>query len=149
MQNTLRIAAICLLAAVAQTGIAPAKTASLQDRQQLAVAVANYINDASYRRVGTFDHSKAIQLGAAAIEKPFAIARWRASTGNAAGEVAFRFMCGRWNVIGITNSAPWQPSALIALGASKGVASRLVSGLASQRTSVVAFLKPAHMVQGC
>lgn len=120
----------------------------------MAVEVANYIHDVHNRafHAGSFSGATAVQIGAAVIEQPGALADWRAANGKAHGQVAFLYVCDHWNVLKVSNGGPLRPEQIVVeqpFPITRSVADKLVAELAELETKNVAFLKPARAHPGC
>ena len=65
--------------------------ASADERSYMAVEVANYIHDVHNRafHAGSFEGATAVEIGAAVIEQPGALADWRSETGMGAARWRF------------------------------------------------------------
>jgi hypothetical protein len=129
--------------------IAIAREATAQDRAEMAVQVANYIHESG---AAAFGGAKAIEIGAAVIEQPGAVADWRAANGNAHGQVAFIYACDHWNVLKVSNGVPLRSDQLVVnepFPITKTTANRLVAELAALEGSQVTYLKPARPISGC
>ncbi len=148
--GTCTLFAVLLLSAA----IALAEQASKDERARMAVEVANYIHDTREPAfaAGAFHGATAIEIGAAVIEMPGALADWRGANGNGHGQVAFLYVCDHWNVLKISNGAPLRPDQIMVkqpFPITRPLADKLVAELAQLDTTNVAFLKPAKAHQGC
>ena len=93
----------CVAAAMLAGSTRPvySATASIADRARIATAIATEIRD---NGPGIF-RTKGVELGPAAIERPWAIADWRSVDGNVKGQVILVYRCDQWNVRGIIAGA--------------------------------------------
>ncbi|MGC2129629.1 MAG: hypothetical protein WA629_05970, partial [Candidatus Aquilonibacter sp.] len=101
---------------------------------------------------GSFEGATAVEIGAAVIEQPGALADWRSENGNGGGQVAFLYVCDHWNVLKVSNGVPLRPEQIVVeqpFPITKTVAQKLVAELAQLETKNVVFLKPARPHPGC
>lgn len=144
-----------LLAALLLTAaISLAEVASKDERARMGVQVANYIHDTREPafHAGSFNGATAVEIGAAVIEMPGALADWRAANGSGHGQVAFLYVCDHWNVLKISNGVRLRPDQIVVkqpFPITRPVADKLVAELAQLDTANVTFLKPAKAHQGC
>jgi hypothetical protein len=146
----------CMLVAalLLSAAIALAEVASKDERARMSVEVANYIHDTREPAfaAGSFHGTTAVEIGAAVIEMPGALADWRAANGAGHGQVAFLYVCDHWNVLKISNGVPLRPDQIVVkqpFPITRPMANKLVAELGQLDTSNVAFLKPAKAHQGC
>jgi len=133
---------------------ARAVTASDEERAYMAVEVANYIHYPHDRafKAGSFNGATAVEIGAAAIEEPGALADWRAVNGNGHGQVAFLYVCDHWNVLKVGNGIPLRAEQIVVeqpFPITTSKAHKLVAELAQLERANVTFLKPARPHAGC
>ncbi len=133
---------------------ARAVTASDQERAYMAIEVANYIHYPHDRafKAGSFNGASAVEIGAAAIEQPGALADWRAAKGSGHGQVAFLYVCDHWNVLKVSNGVPLRAEQIVVqqpFPITKSKANSLVAELARLEDNNVTFLKPARPRAGC
>jgi hypothetical protein len=133
--------------------MAQAEVASADERLRMALEVANYIHDTNPAfHAGSFDGTRAVEIGAAVIEQPGALADWRGENGKGHGQVAFLYVCDHWNVLKISNGIPLRPEQIVVqqpFPITKSVAQKLVAELAALETKNVVFLKPVRPHPGC
>jgi hypothetical protein len=119
----------------------------------MALEVANYIHDVNPAfHAGSFDGARGVEIGAAVIEQPGALADWRGANGKGRGQVAFLYVCDHWNVLKISNGMPLHPEEIVVqqpFPITKSVAQKLVAELAALETKNVDFLKPVRPHPGC
>ena len=123
-------------------------TATVADRRHMSVEVASYIHDPSEsNRFGTLS----VEIGAAAIDWPFALADWRSADGKRRGQVSFVYICDHWNVSAVSVTKPMTVSEIIhGFGKTpRDKAMQLISKLNRLEGLQIAFLEPATPVQGC
>jgi hypothetical protein len=133
--------------------MAQAEVASADERSRMAVEVANYIHDLNPAfHAGSFDGARAVEIGAAVIEQPGALADWRGENGKGHGQVAFLYVCDHWNVLKVSNGVPLRPEQIVVqqpFPITKSVAKKLVAELAALETKNVVFLKAVPPHPGC
>ena len=138
---------IALLVTTYATPPPYATTASVEDRTRMSVAVASYIHDPSESNMFK---SSAVEIGATAIDWPYALADWKSADGKRTGQVLFFHICGDWGVAVVS----LRPLTLDELTHSAGrmtkdKGSQLISKLDELEGQRIAYLKPAEPIQGC
>ena len=125
-----------------------AYTASVADRTRMSVEVASYIHDPG---VPNAFKSTSVEIGATAIDWPFALADWRSADGKRHGQVSFFHMCDSWNVGAVSVNRPLTVTELThSYGRmSEDKAAQLISKLDRLEVQQLTFLKPAKPIQGC
>lgn len=127
-------------------GHANAAQASAEDRMQMAVAIATDIHDSG--NTNAF-RTKVVELGVAAIERPWAIAEWRSVDQTVHGQVLFKYFCDHWNVNDVSTGSLAQMRLLTAQGVSTATAAKLVADLTKLRGQPVAYLKANRAGTNC
>ncbi len=117
----------------------------------MSQSVADYIHDGFFKGVGAFKGTRSVEIGAAVIEWPGALADWRSSDGKSYGQVAFYYMCDHWNVLRVSNELPLRAEqfSFPLRGVTKTAAKKLVVDLGRLDTKHIAYLKPARWQMGC
>jgi hypothetical protein len=129
-----------------------ARNASVQERTGMSQSVADYIEDVKVgdmKADGALKGVRAVEIAAAAIEWPWALADWRSADGTAHGQILFRYMCDHWNVRKVSREAFAQNQHLTALGVPEPSAIKLISEIAAAETHHVAYLMPSRAGVGC
>lgn len=133
------VLAFCVIAASVP---ASAKTASAQERVQLSVAMADAINDGHSAKSPFFSGAKSVEIGAATVDHPWALADWRSTDGKTHGQVLFRYLCDHWNVWSVTSTLT--PAQLGHHGVPKSIATTMVADLSALEAQHFAYLGPAR-----
>jgi hypothetical protein len=147
------VVAAVMLSAI-QPLAASARQTSIAERSQLAASIAAYIKDGDYRQsrgqANPFQ-SSVVEIGAAVIVWPFALANWRTPGGSVHGQVSFFYFCDHWNV-GVVERRRIRSTELISSMAPKpltaSAATALTAELAAAEASPSAYLK-ATANAGC
>lgn len=123
-------------------------TASVEDRTRMSVAVASYIHDPSESNMFK---SSAVEIGATAIDWPYALADWKSADGTRSGQVLFFHICDAWNVATVSMMRQITLDELThSIGRmTRDKGKQLISKLDELGGQRIAFLKPATPVQGC
>ena len=139
---------IALLVTTYSTPPPYATTASVADRTRISVAVASYVHDPSgSNKFKSLD----VEIGATAIDWPYALADWKSADGKRSGQVLFFHICDDWGVAAVSLTTPLTLDELThSVGRmTKDTGSQLISKLNELEGQRIAFLKPATPVQGC
>jgi hypothetical protein len=123
-----------------------AAQASTEERTRIAGAVADYIHDSG--KANAF-RSSVVELGATAIEWPWALAAWRSTDRTVHGEVLLKYMCDQWNVHDLSTGILTQAQRLTLQGVPAAVATKLVADLEELAGTHVAYVKASRPRIGC
>ncbi len=126
-----------------------AAQASLRERTEMSISIADYIVDA-----GKSNPFKAhsVELGTATIEGHWALADWRSADGKVQGRVSFFFLCDHWNVGKVITRRDLRAHDFVGGGMSgipAEASGKLVAELSRLESQHVAFLKPARAGPSC
>lgn len=130
----LTIIAAALLATLSLAQPAYAAQAAAEDRARMALAVGDYLDtlpqDATgYSRSTSF--RLALELGSAAVQRPWALATWRSNDQSQNGLILFKYFYNKWNVLDISMAMPAQTQRLTARGVPASTAAKLVAEISA------------------
>jgi hypothetical protein len=147
LQSVGNVIVMALTFSVVQPLVVSAEQASIVERSWMAASIAGYIKDGDYGRTrGRANpfQSNVVQIGAAVIEWPFAVADWRTLGGSVHGQVSFFYLCDHWNV-GVVKTRSIRSTELISSTAPQtltaSTATALTAELAVAEASPVAYLR--------
>lgn len=138
------VVAVVAMIAVTAFGEVYAATASARDVGRLGVAIATGIRDNGPATFGT----RFVELGAAAIERPWALADWRSIDRTTHGQVLFVYRCDQWNVR-VATTKPLSRDQLAAQGVPSTTTAQLIADLSALEHRGVSYVKVGQASVGC